>query len=108
MTPSADRMPWPLRAAFLATDSLFLAYWTVSALFQSGMIAVPHAWMYEGFDQPRVIAWNWSFLPLDLAFSLLGFAAVALGRAGTRRGGPSPCCPWPSPWRPAAWRWATG
>jgi len=82
MTPSADRMPWPLRAAFLATDSLFLAYWTVSALFQSGMIAVPHAWMYEGFDQPRVIAWNWSFLPLDLAFSLLGFAAVALGRRG--------------------------
>jgi hypothetical protein len=30
--------------------------------------------MYAHYDQPRVIAWNWSFLPVDLAFSILGLA----------------------------------
>ena len=82
MTAADDRMSWKLRAAFLATDSLFLAYWSLSALIQAHVIAVPSGWMYEGFNQPRVVAWNWSFLPLDLAFSLLGFAAVAYGRRG--------------------------
>jgi hypothetical protein len=28
------------------------------------------------------VAWNWSFLPVDLAFSILGLAAVRAARRG--------------------------
>jgi hypothetical protein len=38
--------------------------------------------MYAHFDDPRVLAWNWSFLPVDLAFSATGIAAVAASRRG--------------------------
>jgi hypothetical protein len=38
--------------------------------------------MYGGYGEARVAAWNWSFLPLDLAFSAAGFAAVAAARRG--------------------------
>jgi hypothetical protein len=30
--------------------------------------------------QPQVVAWNWSFLPIDLAFSILGISAVVASR----------------------------
>ena len=73
-------MPRALSIAFTLTDSLFLVYWTVSGLAQSGVIHIPPDWMYAHFDQPLVVAWNWSFLPLDLAFSLLGLSAVAAAR----------------------------
>lgn len=75
-------MSRPLRAAFVITDTLFLAYWTASALVMLRVIHVPPSWMYAGYDQPRVVAWNWSFLPLDLAFSILGLAAVRAARRG--------------------------
>ena len=39
--------------------------------------------LYAHADDPRVVAWNWSFFPLDLAFSLTGLAAVRLSRRGS-------------------------
>ncbi len=76
-------MPRALAIAFAITDGLFLVYWSVSGLAQARLLHIPAAWMYSGFDQPRVIAWNWSFLPLDLAFSLLGLSAVAAAKRGS-------------------------
>ena len=84
-------MPKPLSAALLITDLSFLAYWTLSGLVLAGVIHVPPDWMYAGYDDPRVIAWNWSFLPLDLAFSLLGLASV---RAAPSRRRPCRPRPW--------------
>lgn len=78
----AGSMPGLLALSFTITDLLFLLYWSVSGLEQLGMIHIPGAWMYAHFDQPRVIAWNWSFLPVDLAFSVLGLSAVAAARRG--------------------------
>lgn len=75
-------MPKPLSAALLVTDLSFLAYWTLSALVLAGVAHVPPDWMYAGYDDPKVVAWNWSFLPLDLAFSLLGLASVRAARRG--------------------------
>jgi hypothetical protein len=71
-----------LALALSATDLLFLAYWALAAASQFGLVEIPAAWLYAGYDQPRVVAWNWSFLPLDLAFSLTGLAAVAAARRG--------------------------
>jgi hypothetical protein len=76
-------MPRLLALAFSATDGLFLLYWSLSGLVQLGVIQVPRSWMYAQFDQPRVVAWNWSFLPVDLAFSILGLAAVAADQRGS-------------------------
>ena len=64
------------------TDVSFLAYWTASLLIQFHLFSVPAEWMYAGYRDPRVSAWNWSFLPLDLLFSAFGLAAVAASRAG--------------------------
>lgn len=71
-----------LALALTVTDLLFLAYWTLSAIEALGLIAVPPDLLFAGHDEPRVVAWNWSFLPLDLAFSILGLAAVRAAHAG--------------------------
>jgi hypothetical protein len=71
-----------LALALTVTDLLFLTYWGVSALDALGLISVPADLLFAGHDEPRVVAWNWSFLPLDLAFSILGLSAVRAARAG--------------------------
>jgi hypothetical protein len=78
------QMSRPLRFAILVTDTLFIAYWLINALAAVGVFQLPSEMMYRGYDQPNIIAWNWSFLPLDLAFSLCGLSAVAADRRGRR------------------------
>lgn len=72
------------------TDAVMLLYWSLAGLLQIGLADVPKDWMYAHYDHPEVVAWNWSFLPLDLAFSALGLAAVAASARGDGR------------WRPLA------
>jgi hypothetical protein len=79
-----------LAASLAITDVLFLAYWSAALLNQVGLLSIPAELMYAGYDNPRVVAWNWSFLPLDLAFSATGLMAVR----AARRGDPT--------WRPLA------
>ncbi len=74
------KMPRFLAISFTITDVMFLLYWSLSGLGQAGILPIPHDWMYAHYDQPQVIAWNWSFLPVDLAFSILGLSAVAAAR----------------------------
>lgn len=71
-----------LRWALLITDILFLAYWSASLLDQIHVLTLPPEMMYDSYDQPRVAAWNWSFFPLDVAFSAFGLMAVAANRRG--------------------------
>jgi hypothetical protein len=75
-------MKTSLRLWILITDIGFLLYWAVSGLALIGVITLSSDWMYGGYDDPRVVAWNWSFLSIDLPFSLLGLVAVAAERAG--------------------------
>ncbi len=70
----------PLGTALAITDTLFLAYWALSVLALIGGVHLPAAWMYEGYDPPQTVAWNWSFFPLELAFSVLGLGAVQKAR----------------------------
>lgn len=79
-----------LRYLLLVTDALFLAYWLVAGLAELGLVSLPASLMYAGYGDPRVCAWNWSFFPLDVAFSITGLLAVRWGRRDDPR------------WRPAA------
>ena len=46
------------------------------------MLHIPPSLMYAGYGEPRVVAWNWSFLPVDVAFSITGLLAVRAARRG--------------------------
>jgi Family of unknown function (DUF5360) len=81
----------PRLSAFITiTDVIFLLYWSMSALAVANIISIPSEWMYSEYNQPRVVAWNWSFLPIDVAFSVSGLSAFAASRKGS------------SLWRPLA------
>jgi hypothetical protein len=78
-------MPSSLRLAILITDIAFLAYWMVGLASLAGLFTLPASLMYADYGNPIVFAWNWSFLPLDLAFSVAGLLAVAAARRGDSR-----------------------
>jgi len=59
----------------LITDLGFIVYWVSAA---SNLI--PSAWLYEDGDNPILVAWNWSFAPVDLAASVLGLTSLVLAR----------------------------
>jgi hypothetical protein len=69
-------VPRTLRLLLLVTDWGFILYWSVTALAAAHVIALPAAWMFRNHEDPTMVAWNWSFLPLDLAASALGLLAV--------------------------------
>ncbi|WP_315760816.1 DUF5360 family protein [Sphingomonas sp. Y38-1Y] len=71
-----------LAAALLVTDLAFLVYWSASTLQLVGVANAPADMMYADYVEPRVVAWNWSFLPLDFAFVLTGLAALSASRGG--------------------------
>ncbi|MCZ6853141.1 MAG: DUF5360 family protein, partial [Gammaproteobacteria bacterium] len=67
-------MSRPLRIALTITDVLFLLYWSIATLAELGLLQVPPELMYADYRDQRVVAWNWSFFPLDLVFSITGLA----------------------------------
>lgn len=71
-----------LAGFLLFTDIVFFVYWTAMVLDLAGLISLPPSVMYKDYDDPRVIAWNWSFFPIDLLFSVTGIAAVHFARRG--------------------------
>ncbi len=75
-------MTGPLKIVITVTDVAFILYWSVAALSELDIVQVPPNLMYADFDDPRVIAWNWSFLSIDLMFSVFGLAAVNASRLG--------------------------
>jgi hypothetical protein len=79
-----------LKGLILVTDILFLTYWFFSVLHIAGLFELPASMMYDDFEQARVFAWNWSFFPIDVLFSITGLLAVRMSSQG------DPC------WRPMA------
>ena len=76
MTP----LPRGLKTSLLVTDIAFLAYWSVTALAAGGLLDLPAEHLYNDYDNPLVVAWNWSFMPLDVILSFCGLGAVVLHR----------------------------
>lgn len=64
-----------LRPIFLVVDLGFIAYWAVTALQ-----LLPAEWLYQDYANPLMVAWNWSFAPLDLAVSVTGLWSLNLWR----------------------------
>ncbi len=75
-------MPPGLRRALTLTDGAMLGYWAVTALAALGVVSLPPEALYKNYHDPLLVAWNWSFLPLDVAFAATGLAAVRRARAG--------------------------
>jgi hypothetical protein len=53
--------PKLLKLFFLVTDSGFVLYWLITAFNW-----LPKDYIFKGYYNPILMAWNWSFLPLDL------------------------------------------
>jgi hypothetical protein len=79
-----EPLPRGLKTSLLITDVGFLLYWALTALAAAGAIHIPAEYLYSDYDDPLVVAWNWSFMPLDVILSIAGIAAVSLHRAGNR------------------------
>ncbi|MEJ3655596.1 DUF5360 family protein [Actinomycetes bacterium KLBMP 9759] len=66
-----------VRVAMLVTDIGFVVYWAVTAL---GVL--PPEIAYSDYTDPRVVAWNWSFMPPDLLISATGLTGLWLMARG--------------------------
>ena len=77
-------MPRGLVGSMSVVDALMLLYWGVTALAAAGVVALPPALLYKGYNDPLLVAWNWSFMPLDVAFALTGLASVRRAARGDR------------------------
>lgn len=75
-------MPCALAIGLTVTDLTFLAYWALTALFALRFIDLPPDLLYSNYHDPRVVGWNWSFFPLDVAFSVTGLVAVRMASRG--------------------------
>lgn len=60
-----------LKWYFLAVDIAFILYWLVTALHW-----IPQEWLFKDYGNPILVAWNWSFLPLDLLISATGLTSL--------------------------------
>lgn len=49
------------------------------------VISIPGEWLFKDYHDARVMAWNWSFLPIDLLLSFTGLWALKLERRGDIR-----------------------
>ena len=57
------------------TEIAMLAYWVLAGLLLAQIIYIRPDLMYSDYQNPLIVSWNWSFMPLDVLFALSGLAA---------------------------------
>jgi len=62
-----------LKYIFLLVDIGFILYWVITV-----MNVIPPEYLYSDYNNPMMVDWNWSFLPLDLCISFTGLMSVFL------------------------------
>ncbi|MCE3198221.1 DUF5360 family protein [Paenibacillus sonchi] len=62
-----------LKLLMVITDAGFLIYWLVTWLH-----LVPDEYLYKDYDNEIMMAWNVSFMPLDLLISFTGLSSMYL------------------------------
>lgn len=62
-----------LRVFMFITDVGFISYWLVTALE-----LIPLEYAFKNYDDAILVAWNWSFFPLDMLVSLTGLGSLYL------------------------------
>lgn len=70
-------MSRPLKSLMLGTDIGFIIYWLLSFLS-----LIPKEYLYQDYDNELLVAWNLSFVPLDILISWTGIWSVYLYRNG--------------------------
>lgn len=78
-------MPKGLRPLMVGTDIAMLGYWLLMIAAGAGIVDLPPEAMYRDYDNPLVVSWNWSFLPIDVAFAVTGLLAARMARRGDPR-----------------------
>lgn len=63
------------KIATTVTEIAMLLYWVLAGVLALDLIKIDPALMYSDYQNPRVVAWNWSFFPIDVAFAISGLAA---------------------------------
>ena len=74
--------PRLLNAYLLAVDLQMLAYWALASVRALGAVELSETHLYEDYHLPVMVAWNWSFLPMDLVLAVTGLASVYRRKAG--------------------------
>lgn len=64
-----------LKLLTTVTEILMLAYWVLAGALVLGLVSIDPALMYSDYENPLVVAWNWSFFPIDVAFAVIGLSA---------------------------------
>jgi Family of unknown function (DUF5360) len=62
-----------LKIFFLVTDIGFIIYWFINVLH-----IIPENALFKNYHNTILVAWNFSFLPLDLLVSLTGLLSLYL------------------------------
>jgi len=60
-----------LKYIFLIVDIGFILYWVITILK-----IIPSEYLYSDYNNPMMVDWNWSFLPLDMCISFTGLKSV--------------------------------
>ena len=69
-----------LKPFFLFVDIGFILYWLIT-YFK----LIPAQYLFQDYTNPILVAWNWSFLPLDLFISATGLTSVYLYQKGNKQ-----------------------
>lgn len=57
------------------TEIAMILYWVLAGSLVLGLISIDPSLMYSDYQNPLVVAWNWSFFPIDIAFAVTGLTA---------------------------------
>lgn len=64
-----------LKFATTTTEILMVVYWIFATALVLGVISIDPNLMYSDYNNPLIVAWNWSFFPIDIAFAVIGLTA---------------------------------
>lgn len=64
-----------MKALLTITEVGMLTYWAFAAVVALEWLMVAPEVMYADHSNPLIVAWNWSFLPIDVMFAALGLLA---------------------------------
>lgn len=54
------------------TEGGMILYWVFASLVALDVLMVAPEYMYWDYANPSMVAWNWSFLPIDALFAVAG------------------------------------